>query len=59
MNEFIIKDNVLIAYRGDERDVVIPDGITAIGERAFQYFTELQSVSIPNGVTSIDKSLRK
>ena len=32
---------------------VIPDGIAAIGDRAFSFCSSLTSVAIPNGVTSI------
>ena len=34
-------------------DLVIPDGVTSIGERAFRNCTGLTSVTIPNTVTSI------
>ena len=34
-------------------DLVIPDGVTSIGEFAFEYCSGLTSVTIPNSVTSI------
>ena len=34
--------------------VVIPDGVTRIGDQAFNGATELTSINIPTGVTSID-----
>jgi len=34
-------------------DLVIPEGVTHIGNFAFDYCTSLTSVTIPNGVTSI------
>ena len=37
-------------------DLVIPDGVTSIGNYAFSYCTGLTSVTIPNSVTSIGSS---
>ena len=34
-------------------DLVIPDGVTSIGHRAFEHCSGLTSVTIPDGVTSI------
>jgi hypothetical protein len=34
-------------------DLVIPDGVTSIGDSAFQYCSGLTSVTIPASVTSI------
>ncbi|MBO5988313.1 MAG: leucine-rich repeat domain-containing protein [Paludibacteraceae bacterium] len=38
---------------GVKGGVIIPSGITSIGERAFEYCSGLTSVTIPSGVTSI------
>jgi hypothetical protein len=35
--------------------VIIPEGVTSIGESAFSYCTALTSVTIPDSVTSISK----
>ena len=40
-------------YTGNGGDVVIPKGVTAIGEYAFGGCTGLTSVVIPDSVTSI------
>jgi hypothetical protein len=36
--------------------IIIPNGVTSIGENAFQWCLYLSSVNIPNGVTSIGKN---
>ena len=43
------------SYRKDIKAVVIEDGVTKIGNRAFNECSSLTSVSIPNSVTSIGK----
>ena len=49
----IDEDGTLTAYTGTGGDVVIPDGVTSIGERVFKDRTDLTSIIIPDGVTSI------
>ena len=51
--DFVIKNGVLIKYRGPGGDVTIPEGITEIGSYAFDHCTGLASVTIPEGVRSI------
>ena len=51
--DFVIQDGKLKKYTGPGRDVVIPDGVTSIGEDAFRNCGTLTSVVIPEGVTSI------
>ena len=52
MGDFIIEDGVLKEYVGEESDVVIPDGVTAIGDCAFDG-CDMETVFIPDSVTSI------
>ena len=52
-NDFEIKNGVLVKYTGAGGDVVIPDGVTGIGDHAFCECTSLTSITVPNGVTTI------
>ena len=51
---FVIEDGVLRKYTGTAAEVVIPDGVTSIGGRAFYYCNGLTSITIPSSVTSIE-----
>lgn len=56
MNEnkdFIIKNNTLIKYNGENEHIVIPFGITAIEKEAFLN-NDAKSITIPNSVTTIE-----
>ena len=52
-NEFEIENGILKKYHGSAADVVIPDGVTIVGEGAFFGCKSLTSVVIPDGVTTI------
>ena len=49
---FIIEGTTLVKYAGNEENVVIPEGITSIGDAAFRD-TDIVSVVIPDFVTYI------
>lgn len=50
---FKIENGVLIKYIGDGGCVIIPDGVTHVGNKAFYWCESLTSVVIPGSVTSI------
>ena len=52
-SDFEITDGVLTRYTGSGGDVVIPEGVTSIGDQAFYSCDNLTSVVIPEGVTNI------
>ena len=54
---FVIEDGVLVRFAPDEQisDVVIPEGVRAIGYGAFME-TYADKVTIPNGVTRIEEA---
>lgn len=54
---FQIEDGVLKKYTEEDgvTEVVIPDGVTSIGDWAFAYCESLSSITIPDSVTSIGK----
>ena len=55
-DDFVVKDRVLVKYRGVDRNVIIPPklGINRIGAKAFAG-KPLTSVVIPMGVAAIDE----
>lgn len=53
-NDFEIENGVLVKYTGAGGDVVIPDGVTSIGDWAFSRCEGLTSVTMPDSVTSIE-----
>lgn len=52
-SDFVIENDVLKKYIGPGGDVIIPDGITAIGKEAFSQCSNLTGIILPNCVRSI------
>ena len=50
------KDGTVLVRGINDCGVVIPDGVTTIGEAAFEYCAWLESVELPGGVTTIGDS---
>lgn len=42
MDDFLISGDILVAYKGNLPEVVIPDGVRVIAEEAFRNHTELK-----------------
>lgn len=51
-SDFVIENGTLVSYNGPGGAVSIPEGVTAIGDEAFEY-TEITSVNFPNSLTTI------
>lgn len=50
--EFVIENGVLVSYSGSGGKVAVPDGVTVIGENAFQG-KRVTEVTLPDSVTRI------
>ena len=62
MNDFVIKNGVLKKYVGPGGNVVVPEGVTKIGEsscygdHAFSNCESLQSITLPKSIIKIEES---
>lgn len=56
-NGFLIVSGILFGYYGDDRDVVVPEGVTRIDEEVFLTWgllrSYLQSITLPESLTNI------
>jgi len=55
LDNFVISGTMLIKYRGCESKVVVPDGITMIGQRAFAGNEAIDRIELPDTVTCIER----
>lgn len=53
LDDFFIKDGVLQKYKGPGGNVKIPEGVTTIWFRAFEYCYDLKSVELPESLEEI------
>lgn len=53
-NGFDIRDGILYKYSGNAVNIVIPDSVCIIHEKAFRYNSTIVSVEIPSSVTRIE-----
>ncbi len=53
--EFALDGTTFVKYKGHDTDVIIPEGITVIGDSAFIGHTGIKSITIPNSVEVIEK----
>ena len=54
-SEFEIEDGVLIKYNGSAEEVVIPEGVTTIGNNAFAYNMTIKKLVLPESLLYIEK----
>ena len=55
-NGFVIVNNILYEYCGNNTIATIPDGVTCIGEGAFDGREQLNEIHIPDSVSCIGKN---
>ncbi len=53
-SDLIVINGILIAYKGADENVELPEGVTAIGAGAFMANEEILSVHLPDSVLYID-----
>lgn len=51
--DFLISGNILVAYRGTDKNVVIPEGVTVIAGEAFMDNLQIESVTFPKKIMTI------
>lgn len=50
---FTVSSNILIKYNGNDKKVIIPDGIESIGDSAFEWCEDIEEAVLPYGITAI------
>ncbi len=51
---FVIEKGVLVRYNGTDENIVIPDGVTSIGEGTFKCNKDIKSVRFPRDIETIE-----
>ena len=57
VEDFLISGGVLVAYKGEQAEVTVPDGIRVIADEVFRNHTELKKIHLPASVTDIGDSV--
>lgn len=55
-NGFVIVNDILFRYMGNEKDIVVPDNVKIIDDGAFERSKTLESIVIPSSVTAINNA---
>lgn len=55
--DFVIMGGILSKYLGAEKDVIVPDNVTTIGENAFAEAYHVETITIPDTVKTIANKL--
>lgn len=53
--DFLISGGVLVAYRGDDEEVTVPEGVRVIAGEVFSDHPKMRKISIPDSVQYIDE----
>lgn len=53
MDPFLISRDILVAYKGNQSEVTIPDGVRVIADEVFHDHTELKKVHLPASVRMV------
>lgn len=51
--DFLVTGGVLVAYRGDSKEVAVPEGVRVIAGEAFRGHTEMERVALPDSLLVI------
>lgn len=57
-DDFVIETGMLKKYTGNGGSVIIPNGVTSIGESAFWYCRGLKSITVPKRLEAAFKECR-
>lgn len=52
-NDFVIKDGVLTAYKGNDSVVILPNSVKIVGEKAFYYNESVSEVELSSSVHTV------
>lgn len=55
--DFVIMGGILSKYLGAEKDIIVPDNVTTIGENAFAEAYHVETITIPDTVKTIANKL--